>query len=117
MTSRQQAKGDAFERSIVNYFRDEFGAHITRPKSGAEHDRGDIAGIPGWTFELKCYTDPLRAIREGLAELAVEQANTGTRHGLVVVKRRGVTDPAQQLAVMPLGSMVPLIRETWEVPA
>ena len=113
MTSKQQAKGDNFERSIVGLFRDEFGAHITRPKSGAEHDRGDIAGVPGWTFELKCYTDMLAGIRNGLADLTVEQVNTGTRYGAAIVKRRGVTDPAQQLAVMTVGALVPLIRETW----
>ncbi len=35
MTTRSQAKGDAFERSIVDYMRDELGQHLTRPRCGA----------------------------------------------------------------------------------
>lgn len=112
MTSRQQAKGDAFERSIVDYMRDELGQHLTRPRCGAEQDRGDIAGVPLWTFELKCFADMLRGLREGLADLAVEQANTQTPYGAVILKRVGQADPRRQLFAMELGAAVPLIRET-----
>ena len=112
MTSPSARKGDVFERAVVGYLRDQFGPHLTRPRAGARSDRGDIAGIPGWTFELKCYTDLARAAREGLAELAVEQATAGTPYGAVILKRFGVTAPARQLVVMELATAVPVIRET-----
>lgn len=112
MTSPSARKGDTFERSTVDYLRTHLGAHLTRPRPGAIHDRCDIAGITDWTLEVKCYTDTLRAIRDGLADLAAGMANTHTRHGAVIVKRRGITDPARQLFVTELGLAVPLIHAT-----
>lgn len=117
MTTRSARKGNHFEgQCIVPYLRDQFGPHISRPRAGAAHDLGDIAGIPDWTFEVKNYVDIARAVRDGLADLAVEQANAGTTYGAVIVKRVGKTDPARQLFVCELGAAVPLIRETarWE---
>jgi hypothetical protein len=117
MTTRSARKGNNFERSIITYLRDWFGAHLSRPRAGAAKDLGDLAGVPGWSFELKAYTDVMRAIREGLAELDVEKANAGTPYGAVIVKRVGKTDPAEALFIMRLGDAVPLIRETakWEL--
>lgn len=117
MTTPSARKGNWFERVITGFLRDHFGAHLSRPRAGAAKDLGDLAGIPGWTFELKAYTDVMRAIREGLAELDVEKANAGTPYGAVIVKRVGKADPAEQLFIMRLGDAVPLIRETahWDV--
>lgn len=112
LTSSAQTRGDTFERAIVAYLRDQLGNHLTRPRYGETHDRGDISGVPAWTFELKSYTDTLRAIREGIAELADEQAVAGTPYGAAIIKRARVTDPADQLFVMRLGDAVPLIRES-----
>jgi hypothetical protein len=114
VTSRSQAKGDAFERLIAGYLRDELGPHITRPRAGEPHDRGDFGGIPGWTIQAKCYADMLRAIRDGLHDLEAEQATTATPYGCAIVKRLGVTAPGQQLAVMTLERLVPIMREVWE---
>jgi hypothetical protein len=117
VTNRSAAKGDAFERLIISYLRDEFGNHLSRPRAGATHDLGDIAGIPDWSFELKCRADLHDAVRLGLNDLAIEQANAGTTYGAVIVKRVGKTDPARQLFVCELGAAIPLIRETarWDV--
>lgn len=116
MTTPSADKGNRFEQVIVAYFRDEFGSHVCRPRAGARHDLGDIAGIPDWTFELKAYADLAAAVRAGLIDLSVEQFAAGTTHGGVIIKRRGVSDPARQLFVCELRAAVPLIRETarWE---
>lgn len=117
MPSRSAAKGAAFERLIVTYLRAELSApHLTMPRAGARHDRGDIAGVRHWTFQAKAYADVARGLREGLADLAVEQANTGTLFGGVLLKRIGRTDPAEQVLAMRLGDAVPLIRLSSEVP-
>lgn len=118
MTTRSARKGNHFEgQVIVPYLRDQLGPHLSRPRAGAARDLGDIAGVPGWTFELKAYTDLTRAVRDGLADLAIEQANAGTPYGAVIVKRVGKTDPAKQLFVMELGPAVQVIRETarWDL--
>jgi hypothetical protein len=44
-------------------------------------------------------TDVARAINEGIAELDVEKANAGTSHGVLVLKRRGISDPGNWIAV------------------
>lgn len=110
MGTRSNAKGSNFERLLVDYFRCEFGQHITRPRAGARHDRGDLAGVPRWTLEAKNYADLARGAREGLADLAVEQVNAGTPYGAVILKRHGKGAAADQLFMMRLGDAVPLIR-------
>lgn len=110
MVTRSARKGAEFERVIVEYFRAEIGEHVCRPRAGERNDRGDLAGVPRWTFELKNYADVALGIRTGLADLEVEQANSATPFGAVIVKRRGITAPAEQLCVMRLGDVVPLIR-------
>lgn len=97
MTSRQQAKGDRAERELAALLTDLTG-HPVRRKLGAgrSDDTGDLEGVPDTTIEVKNYADLLRAIREGIAELEVEQANAGTAHGVLFVRRRG----GQWLAVM-----------------
>ena len=112
MPNRHAAKGDNFERLLVEYLRAELGPHLTRPRCGATDDRGDIAGIPGWTVEAKCWADPWKAISQGLLELEIEQANAGTRHGLLVVKRPRVAAPERQLAVMSLAGAAVLMADT-----
>lgn len=58
----------------------------------------------GWKYdpiviEVKSFKDVARAINEGLAELDAEMANAGTSHGVLVLKRRGTTDPGEWLAI------------------
>jgi Holliday junction resolvase len=112
MVTPSSAKGAAFERLIIDYLRQHCGAHLARPRAGAARDLGDVAGIPGWTLEIKCRTDLHEAVSRGLRELALEQANAGTPHGALVVKRRGVGAPERQLFVTELGTALPLILST-----
>lgn len=113
MTSAAQRKGDHFERLIRDYFRDELGVgDIVRNRMEGKLDRGDLGGVPGWTFQLKSYADFTRAVREGLIGLAHQKGNTRTPYGAVIVKRRGRSAPGEQLVVMSLADAMPLIRET-----
>lgn len=112
MTTPSKAKGDAFERLVVNYLRSNLGAHIDRGRAGASDDRGDVHGIQRWTLELKSYSNVATGLRNGLADLAVEQTNTQTPYGAVVLKRHGTQDPAKQLFVMELGQAVNVIQIT-----
>ncbi len=108
MTSASQLKGDAFERAVVDYLRPHLGEQVARQRATVE-DRGDIAGVAGWCLELKCYRDTLRAVRDGLDDLRIEQANAGTTFGAVIVKRNGYADPARALFVMELANALPIL--------
>jgi hypothetical protein len=50
-------------------------------------------------IEVKSFKDVAAALRQGVAELETEMGNAGTDHGVLVVKRRGVSDPGEWFAV------------------
>lgn len=108
--SRQKDKGTRAESAVRDFLRGHgFGAE--RMPAGAAADRGDLAGVPGWTLEVKDYADVARALREAIDELQVEQANAGTPHGAAVVKRARRSNPADWYFVMRLGDAVPIMRQ------
>ncbi len=109
MTSPSKRKGDAGEREVAKELADRLGLPVRRKLgAGRKDDEGDLEGVPGWTLETKSYTDVLRAINDGLADLAREQANAGTTFGAVLVRRRG----GRWIAVMDLDGLATVMRET-----
>lgn len=88
MTTPSKRKGDQGERDIIALFQQAGFLQAQRARAGAELDRGDIAGIPDLTCEVKCYTDFLQSISKGLLDLERETANNETRWGVLFAKRR-----------------------------
>lgn len=116
MTPRNHASarsaGARFERSIADYL----AAHVDdridrRVKTGAK-DKGDIAGLRHMgervVVETKDYGGRF-LLGPWLREVAVERANDNALLGAVVVKRRGVTDPGEQVVVMTMRDLVALL--------
>jgi len=111
--SRASAKkaGTDHETNIVRYL----AAHVDdrierRAKTGAK-DRGDISG---WRFaglrivaEAKNYGGQLKA-GPWLNEAEIERLNDDATVGLVIAKRRGTTDPGDQIVLMTLRDLVAL---------
>ena len=54
---------------------------------------------PPVVIEVKNHANIATALRDGVAELEVEKANAGAEHAVLVVKRRGVSDPGRWYAV------------------
>ena len=108
MSNPSKNKGSAYERSIVDYLR-LCGFRVDRTRAGWSDDRGDIHGIAGFTFE--CKNHKTMALSGWLAELAIECANGNTELGAVIHKKRGVTDPSQQYATLPLEMLVKLLKK------
>lgn len=111
MSNRAKAKGTAFESLIRDYLRSG-GFPVERVPAGMAADRGDLSGLPGWTLQLKNFTDTQRAVRDGLAGLKAQQANADTPYGAVIVKRHGKSDPGKQLVVLELWQFAALLRRT-----
>ena len=107
MTNPQKNKGSAYERSIVDYLRDQ-GYAVDRTRAGWSDDRGDVHGIEGVVFE--CKNHKRMDLSGWLEELAVEMANAKSDLGVVVHKKRGTTDAASQYATLPFGLFVDLLR-------
>ena len=105
-------KGDAFERSIVNYFR-ESGFNADRTRAGWTDDRGDIHGISrdNLVFTLECKNHRRDNLPGWIAELYSEITNNRGFLGAVIHKRSGTTVASDQYATLPLGMLVQLLKD------
>lgn len=109
MSNPQKNKGTRLESTVRDYLRS-VGIPAERMPAGAKLDRGDLAGIPGWTVECKSYRNLAEGIRIGLADLEREQANADTPYGCVVLKRPRIADPGRQIVVMELWQWAALLQ-------
>lgn len=109
MAHPSKRKGDQAEREVALLLSDLTGFPVRRKLgAGAKDDTGDLDGIPDTCVEVKNRPgDPMRSIREGLAQLKVEQANAGCTFGVLLVRRRG----GEWIAVMDLEQVATLLRE------
>ncbi len=114
--SRASAKaaGTRHESSIANYLAEQLDDDRIerRAKTGAK-DRGDIGGVrtPGGgrlVIECKDYGGQIKA-GPWLGEAEVERGNDDAVAGLVVAKRRGITDPGAQIVLMTVRDLVAIL--------
>lgn len=113
MTNPQKQKGSAYERSIVDYLRDS-GFRVDRTRAGWADDRGDIHGVEahdGKPFVFECKNHARLNLAGWIKELDIEIANAGGVAGVVVHKKRGTTNAAEQYATLPFGMLVQLLKE------
>jgi ribosomal protein L19E len=90
MANPSKRKGDSAEREIATVLSDGLGFTVRRKLgAGRADDTGDLDGLPDCTAQVKNYADTVRAIREGLAALEVQQRNSGSIYGVLFVRRRG----------------------------
>jgi hypothetical protein len=109
MTNPSKAKGDKAELEICRILADLTGFPARRKLgAGRTDDTGDLDGIPDCTVQVKNRPgDPLRSIREILAELPTQQANAGTTFAAGLVRRPG----GRWMAVMDLEQLATWMRE------
>jgi hypothetical protein len=110
MANPSKRKGTDAEVKLLAWLKENGLIAVRNPPAG-NLDVGDLTvfrvGIgqmdrdlnPPVAVEVKNMTDVARAINEGIAELDVEKANAGTSHGVLVLKRRGISDPGNWIAV------------------
>jgi hypothetical protein len=102
-------KGTKFESSIVDLLHATHWPHAERRALRGVHDGGDIAGIPGVVIECKAAA---RIDLSGwLKEVRAEVVNATADIGVVVHKRRGTTNPAEQYVLMDGATFVQLLHE------
>lgn len=106
-----RAAGQRFERSIANHLAAVLDDRIDiRPKNGTK-DRGDIGGVrsPFGKVVLELKDHATLALPGWLREAEVERGNDDALVGVVVHKKRGVTDPGEQYVTMTVDSLVRLL--------
>lgn len=104
-----KAKGRHAENVWVEYLRACGWPYAERRRLAGINDRGDIAGTPGITWEIK--NQKAHDFPGWLRELAAEQTNTGDPVGVLVVKPRGVTNAGDWWCVMTGRQLVQLLTE------
>jgi len=113
--NRNSAKqaGARFERIIADFLRDNLDDHIDRRiKTGAK-DCGDIANVRDShnrriVIEAKDYGGKLN-LPQWTKGAHQEAENDGAHVGLVIAKRRGTTDPADQWVAMTVNDLIQLL--------
>lgn len=113
--SRASAKyaGTRFERSVADFLatRLDDDRIDRRAKTGAK-DRGDIGGVRtplGGRVVIEC-KDTARVDLPGwLRQAEVERGNDDAIAGVVVHKKRGTADPAEQYVTMSLETLAVLL--------
>lgn len=91
-------RGRQTETTVVNWLQTNGHPHAERRRLEGINDRGDITGIPGLVVEVKSgNTDSLGAL---LTELEREQTNDRNADGLIIIRRRGITDVGRWPVIM-----------------
>ena len=116
--SRASAKaaGSSHERSIADYFKTHVSRFVDRmPKYGAK-DRGDILNVETFNelpvaVECKEYGGRLLT-GAWLGEAETERVNLGAIAGVVIAKRRGTTQPGEQIVLMTVDDLVAILTGT-----
>lgn len=108
--SKSRAKGTAFETLIVRWMRDSgnYPSAERRALHGAL-DKGDISGTGPLVWE--CKAKKAHDFSGWLKETEQERKNADADYGILVVKRTGYGDGADQYAVMRLDDMVRLLKK------
>lgn len=90
----QKAKGSSFERLICSYLAEAIDCE--RIPAGATLDRGDL-----WTpsAAIQCKNHRSLSLGAWLDQTRQQQANAAKALHFLIVKRKGVTDPAEQFAI------------------
>lgn len=114
--SRQSAKqaGARFERIIADYLAHHVDDRIDRRVKTGAADKGDIAGVrlpDGGKVVIECKNYG-GALKPGpwVKEAEQEALNDDAALGLVIAKRRGVTDPGQQFVLMTVDDMITMMK-------
>lgn len=113
--SRASAKaaGARFERVIADCLAEHVDDRIDRRVKCGNKDRGDIGGLrTEWgkrvVVEVKDYAGVYK-VGPWLDEAETERINDSADIGLVVAKRRGISDPLQQTVIMSVADLVALL--------
>lgn len=110
MAHPSKAKGDKAELEAARILADQLGLPVRRKLgAGRTDDTGDLDGIPGWCLEVKNYPrDVLRALRDGLDDCTIEQANSGLPFGAALIRRPG----GRWFVAMTVEQFCTVLRET-----
>jgi Holliday junction resolvase len=105
MSSPEKQKGDRAERAIVEWLHSLGFTKAHRIRAGSPEDIGDIElGVPGVVLEVK--DRGKLDLPAWIRKLGLQKANKDATLGVIVVKKRGSSDPFEWSFVMDAASFV-----------
>lgn len=112
--SSAKAAGARMERLIADCLNHHIDDRIDRRVKTGATDKGDIGGVRTHTghrvvIETKDYGGKY-LVGPWLVEAEQERINDNAQVGVVIAKRRGITDPLQQVVFMTVADLVALIQ-------
>jgi hypothetical protein len=113
MTSRNKAKGSAWERAIVEHLRTVGWPYAERRIAGAVKDRGDIAGVVGVVIEAK--NTASRNLAGWIEETELERVNDNAWLGVVWHKRTGKASAADGYVTMTGAQFTALLARAMDI--
>jgi hypothetical protein len=107
-----RAAGARFERCIADYLALHVDDRVDRRVKTGSKDKGDISGLRHMggriVLELKDYGGRY-LLGPWLREAEIERGNDDALVGAVVIKRRGISDPGDQVVAMTVRDLVALL--------
>lgn len=94
-----KAKGRDAENAVVEWLIANGFPNAERRRLAGANDRGDVAGMPELTIEVKA--EKRLNFSSYMSEVKAERENTGDAYGVAIVKKRGTLDVDDWYAVMP----------------
>ena len=113
MTSRNKAKGSAWERAIVEHLRTVGWPYAERRIAGSAKDRGDIAGVVGVVIEAK--NTAYRNLAGWIEETELERVNDNAWLGVVWHKRTGKSSAADGYVTMTGAQFTELLAKALDI--
>lgn len=110
-----KAAGARFERLVADGLAEALeDTRIDRKVKTGSKDKGDVANVftpQGGRVVIECKDRGGQFYAaEWVAEAEAERINDNALAGVVIAKRKGVTDPMQQYVVMTVSELVALLR-------
>lgn len=112
--SRKTAKdaGTRFETLTAAHIARHTGLDVERRRLAGIADRGDLSGlrVPGGRLVVECKDYGGRfEVGPWLNEAERERVNDGALAGFVIAKRRGTTNPGEQVVMMTLNDLLAIL--------
>lgn len=112
MTRYHRQKGSTFERLVADYLAEALDDDgIDRQVKTGGKDKGDVRGVKvhGQRVAVECKNLARLNVAAALAEVEVERGNLDALAGVVVAKRHGKGQAADQLVYMTLADLAALL--------
>lgn len=111
MSNPSKQKGTSFERLIANYLMKFWDDRIDRRVLGGATDKGDIANwrIGKHRLVAECKNVKVTNLTGWVKEAQQEAVNDGALAGVVIHKRRGTAEAAEQFVTMTLDDFITIL--------